>query len=209
VTGPAWCAAALLLGAPPLVDAAGLGLPAPFDRVEEADVARLAQLDGGTKPSVRHAAVSKAEAEPHLVAALETAGGGRGVVELALRDGALAIVAQGIENGGWDDVLELDLAPYRLAKDQRAIGVRYQRMVRDGTGVFLVLYLRRGGSFDRVFEEQVRYVPLDGDGAWDATVQVVPRAEGWSDLRVAVPGRPRQALVLGWDAPARKYVYRK
>ena len=194
-----------LLAAPALAGAGSLGLPAPFDRVEDADVARLAQLDGGTKPSVRLAAVSKAEAEPHLVAALETAGGGRGLVELALRDGALSMVAQGIENGAWHDVLELDLAPYRLAKDQRAIGVRYQRVIRGGTGVFLVLYLRRGGSFDRVFEEIVRYVPLDGGDEWTATVQVVPRADGYNDLRVAVPGRPREAVVHRWDPAARKY----
>jgi hypothetical protein len=205
LTTAASCAAALLLAAP--LVAGDLGVPAPFDRVTAAEVARLARLDGGRLPSVRYAAVSKADAEPHLVAALETPGGGRGVVELALRGGALTLVAQAIENGAWDDVLELDLAPYRLSKDQRAIGVRYQRMVPGGTGVFLVLYLRNGGGFDRVFQEQVRYAPFDGDAGWDATVQVVPRPDGHSDLRVAVPGRPRQALVLRWDAAARKYAY--
>ena len=160
-------------------------------------------------PSVRLAAVSKADGEPHLVAALETAGGGRGIVELALRDGALSMVAQGIENAPWDDVLDLDLAPYRLAADQRAIGVRYQRMVPGGTGVFLVLYLRNGTAFDRVFEEQVRFAPEGGDAEWEATVQVVPRTDGYNDLRVAAPGRPGQALVLRWDAAARRYVYRR
>ena len=206
MTAAASCAAAWLLAAPLL--AGGLGAPAPFERVTEADIARVAQQDGGRLPSVRHAAVSRADGEAHLVAALETAGGGRGIVELALRDGALSIVAEGRENASWDDVLELDLAPYRLAKDQRAIGVRYQRMVRDGTGVFLVLYLRNGTGFDRVFEEQVRYVPFDGDAEWAATVQVVPRTDGYNDLRVAVPGRPRAALVLRWDAAARQYVSR-
>jgi hypothetical protein len=207
VTSAASCAAALLLAAP--LPAGDLGLPAPFDRVTGAEVARIAQLDGGRLPAVRYAAVSKAEAEPHLVAALETPGGGRGVVELALRDGAPALVAQAIENGAWDDVLELDLAPYRLSKDRRALGVRYQRMVPGGTGVFLVLYLRNGAGFDRVLEQQVRYVPFDGDDEWEATVQVVPRTDGYNDLRVAVPGRPRAAFDLRWNEGERRYVSKK
>jgi hypothetical protein len=205
VTTAASCAAAvLLLAAPPV--AGDLGLPAPFDRLDAAEVVRVSRLDGGPEPSVRFAAVSKAEPEPHLVAVLEAPGGGRLLSELALRDGRLSLVAQTIENASWDDVLGLDLAPYRLAEGRRAVGVRYQRMVLGGTGIFLVLYLRGGSGFERVFEEQVGYVPFDGDGEWAATVAVVPRTHGWNDLRVAVPGSST-AVGLRWNARARRYVF--
>lgn len=207
MTVASW-AAALCVAVPAVVGAGDLGLPAPFDRVDAADVVRLARLDGGGAPSVHLSAVSKAGADPHLVAVLRTAGGGWQVAEIAREGDGLALVAETIESGRWDDALELDLAPYRLAKDQRAIGVRYQRMVPGGTGVFLVLYLRNGTGFDRVFEEQVRHAPFDGD-EWTANVVVVPRPSGYNDLRVVVPGKSRQALLLGWDAAARQYVYRK
>jgi hypothetical protein len=202
------CAAALLLVALPQgVGAGDLGLPAPFEGVDAADVVRVARLDGGGAPSVHLSAVSKAEAEPHLLAVLAAAKGGWQVAELARQEQGLSLVAHAIESGRWDDALELDVAPYRLSKDRRAFGVRYQRMTQGGTSVFLVLYLRNGSGFDRVFEEVVRYVPFDGDEEWIANVQVVPRAEGYNDLRVVAPGKPRDAQLLRWDSAAGRYDY--
>jgi hypothetical protein len=184
-------------------------LPAPFERVAEADLTRLLYPGSGTPPTLAQSAVWKEPGTPRLLALFAKGDGHYELTEVGAEGTHLVVTARVEEPERWDDAHRLDLAPYQVTRDRRAVGVRYQTMARGGTSVVLVLYLRAGATFERIFERSVQYQAMESDASSLADIQVLPGSGEYNDLRVVDRGSSGRTVRERWTWDAAKHVYRE
>jgi hypothetical protein len=183
-------------------------LPAPFERFPKQDLVALLYPGSEAPPVLVAAAVWKEPGSPRLLAAFLQADGNCELAEVGVEQGRMAVTARYKEPYHWDDIHGFDLAPYRITSNRRAMGVRYQGMVQGGTRVVLVLYLRSGATFERIFERVVHYQAMDSDTWSLAQIQILPGKGEYSDLRVVDRGSNRTVTERWtWDSTA--HVYRE
>ncbi len=184
-------------------------LPTPFERFAEADLTKLLYPGKATAPALVQSAVWKEPGTPRLLALFAQGDGHYELTEVGAEGTQLAVAARIQEPERWDDAHRIDLAPYRITKDRRAVGVRYQTMARGSTAVFLVLYLRSGTTFERIFSRSVEYQAMESDASSLADIQIVPGTGDYNDLRVIDRGNKGGTIRERWTWDADKHVYRE
>lgn len=182
-------------------------LPAPFDHVAEVDLLTLLYPGSAKPPALSQSAVWKEPGTPRLLALFRQDDGHYELTEVGTEGAKLVVTARVQDPDRWDDAHRIDLAPYRVTKDRRAVGVRYQTMARGGTAVFLVLYLRSGQTFERIFSRSVEYQAMESDASSLADIQIVPGKGDYNDLLVIDRGSKGGTIRERWTWDADKHVY--
>jgi hypothetical protein len=177
----------------------------PLERVDSKELLQLAYPDDASPGTVRWTNVWKGEGAPRLLALFDKDGSYE-IAAFAQEGEKLRLLARYVETDRWDDAHGFDLAPYRVARDRVAIGVRYQTMQAGGTAVVLKLYLRADATFRPIFERRVSWQSLEGDESNSAVIQLAPGAGEYKDLVVLETQEGRTARERwSWDAAARAY----
>ena len=182
------------------------GFPSPFERFTDQDLKRVVYPGNETPPGLHTAAVWKEPGTPRLLTIFDRPDRHYEIVELGTESDRLVVTARFVEPDRWDDAHGFDLAPYRITKELRAMGVRYQTTVPGGTRVVLVLYLRAGATFERIFERPVEYQAMESDDFSRAEIQIVAGKGEYNDLRVIDRGSRRTVGERWtWDSASRTY----